>query len=269
MKKISKKYIEENLGGYLSGKIPIPIPVQEIMDLTLKTLGDGSVCLGRRVTIVFDKEKLKDFFSGLSEQQKKLLGKNLQFFKTYMEPLDFIAKEISGKSKNFFDNIPRSMLALHVIFSIIESLTDTGSKKDFVGYLKDNFDRIKTKMDIETLSKEGRLAHPSNNVRCAQFYKKYLTKKEQEELVRDYKSWEDNHSNKFKNIEDVIEDIYGSMRSGFTHNLGYDHLRRQDFIFKFDQNDNLSAHGSVSIDRFLALSWEAIFRYFGFKFGTD
>ncbi len=204
-----------------------------------------------------------------SEERETLIG-YLGFFQTYMEPLFIFTQERRGKSWAVRENVVRSNLALHVIFSIIENRAKGERSPDFTAYLKENFDRIKTKKDIDIIGEEHRKRFPKNAKRVALFYGKFLNAKEQEGIVNDYKNKEQSENGKkFNNIELVVDDIYGSMRSAFSHALGTKHLWKDNYRLFFESAEKggnlIAAYPELSIDRFLALSWLAVLRSFRYE----
>ena len=82
--------------------------------------------------------------------------------------------------------------------------------------------------------------------------------------MKDYKS---GGKKKFSTIEKVVDNIYGSMRSGFSHSLNYDHLWKDNYklhIEKAENRESIVALPELSIDRFLCISWVALLRSFGY-----
>jgi hypothetical protein len=259
------KSVEEKLKDILAGATHLPPTANEIVFQIRKTLCEEN-CL-RSPRLVFDEKSLGEMVNNLNADEREALIGYLSFFQVYMEPLFLFTQEGRGKSWAVRENVVRSNLALHVIFSIVEDRTKPEHSKDFTTYLKEHLDQIKTKNDIDALAAEHRERFPKNARRVMAFYGKFLNEGERAGIVNDYKNKQrSENGKKFDSIEAVVDDIYGSMRSAFSHSLGTEHLWKDNYRLFFESAEKggnlVAAYPELSVDRFLALSWLAVLRSF-------
>lgn len=237
----------------------------EIAEYTIETLDK---CL-QNPCPALNKNLLVSIIDALKQSDKTELCGYLIFFRTYMEPLLLFKQDGRGKSIGYYENIVRSTLALHVMFSIVENRTALSKTQSFISFLKENFKDIKTPEDISKFSKKHESLFPKNAARSKKFYSQWLTEKEKKDAIKHYRGMEQETGKKsFATIEEVIGDIYGAMRSGFSHSLGTQHLRKDPYILIWEDKEGKSplikVYPNLPIDWFLSLSWLAILRSFGY-----
>jgi hypothetical protein len=103
--------------------------------------------------------------------------------------------------------------------------------------------------------------------RLFKFYMDYLTDEEKKDLINSYAAIR-RYENKLKidSLKNVIDDIYIKVRSDFLHKAGLETMDNESTIFtlKDPKKPLFLVHRNFSACEFVVLTWEGIFRYFGY-----
>ena len=231
---------------------------QHIVDIQ-NALGKGNDCLGGSYYFDFSDTDIEKFLQEIKKEDKGKFNKSVCYYYIYMQSLSFLRKyklkDEDPPVKYLYYNV-WSNIALSIMFSTIEKLV-IKKPKPFIEFLKDNFQKIKKPQDIEILGREHKELNSSIVDYIYFFYKKNLSKKDQVSLEKCYC---DNCD-----LKKIIKNIlYGDVRSGFIHSASIKSLPKYEIGFTEKENGIFELSQELNTERFIYLSWKAIFKYFNY-----
>lgn len=232
---------------------------KEYVNQIQKSLGKGNNCLGGNYYFDFSDEELDEFLKNIiNSADRDKFNELVCNYYIYMESLSFLriyeVKEKDSIIKYFYYSV-WSNIAISIIFSLVEKIIPK-SKTSFVNFLKDNFERIKIPGDIEILSKEHKESNNSTVNYIFSFYSDNLSEKDKGVLEKCFKN---------KDFKKIIKDnLYGKMRSNLTHSLDIRSLPQHKVGFNNKENI-IELSNELNAERFIYLSWKAIFKYYGYS----
>lgn len=178
--------------------------------------------------LLFDSQQLKNLLRNLSTCNSECLRRAVTYFDFYSRNIECVRK----KDERVWSN-----LMLIICCSIIEGTT--GKKKE------KSFKKI-----------EG-------------FFNKYISNEDEKYLVKNWRQRDVDKGKckKFKNLNEVIKDIYRTYRCNFVHIMGMNYI--DPFGIEIDWNFSklkVKTHPTVNINRFIEMVLKGIFKKFGYKF---
>ncbi len=231
---------------------------QEYVNQIQRSLGKGNNCLGGNYYFDFSNEELDKFLQNMSSIDRNKFNELVCNYYVYMESLSFLRgykiKEGDSVVTYFYYNV-WSNIAISIIFSLIEK-TISKSQISFVNFLKNNFEKIKTPSDIDALSKEHKKLNYSIADYIFSFYSNNLSENDRGILKKCFKSRD------FKKI--IKDNLYGKMRSNLVHSLDIKSLPQYEVGFS-KKGDVFELSDELNAERFVYLSWKAVFKYFGYS----
>jgi hypothetical protein len=224
-----------------------------------KALGKGNNCLGGTYYFEFSDEKLEEFLKKMHKKDKDKFNKVICNYCIYMESLSFLRdykiKKDDSAIKYFYHNV-WSNIVLSIMFSIIETLIKRKTESPLI-YLEKNFDKLKTKRDIDKLYKKWANDNPSIVENIYSFYNDNLSKEDEKSLK--------NCFSKDFTLKKILKDkLYGETRSKFIHSLSIESLPQYEIGFN-KKEGIIELSNELNAERFIYLSWKAILKHFNYK----
>jgi hypothetical protein len=250
----------------------IPHTPEMVADSILLYLGKGNKCLnGWHFT--FTKVDLLPWLQGLVDDDLELITEALVFYSMHMEPIEPLINTGLRKSKTVPEIIASyawSKYAIVTTFSIVEGLMSKRENNkrprltDFIKQKMKGMQRPLTPIDIDKLSEEHQKTYPGSGERIKQFYLKNLPQGTIESIVREYRSWEASKKT-FHDFDEVLEDLYGPIRSGFVHQMGREALQLESIVGNYEAKGELRLYSNLSLQELICFTWRAILNSFGYS----
>jgi len=223
-----------------------------------KALGSGNNCLGGYYYFDFLDKELDEFLQNMSSVDRDNFNELVCNYYIYMESLSLLRsykiKPEDSIVKSFYYNA-WSNIALSIMFSLIERITLKSQQIPFVNFLKNNFKRIKTPEDIKTLSKEHKKLNNSIVDSIFSFYTDNLSERDKEKIEKCFNT----------DFRRIVKDIlYGKIRTNLVHSLNIESLPQNEAGFS-EEGNIIELSNELNTERFIYLSWKAIFKYFGYS----
>lgn len=224
-----------------------------------KALGKDNNCLRGTYYFDFSNKELEEFLEKLDKKDRDEFNKTICSYYIYMESLSFLrdyeVKKGDPIIKYAYHDI-WSNIVLSIMFSIIETLIERKTESPFI-YLEENFDRLKTKKDIDKLYKEWANDNPSIVENIYSFYDDNLSKEDKKSLKKCF-------PNDFTLKKIIKERLYGDTRSKFIHSLSIKSLPQHEVGFN-KKEGIIELSNELNAERFIYLSWKAILKHFNYK----
>ena len=139
---------------------------------------------------------------------------------------------------------------------ILQFLIERKTESPFI-YLEKNFDRLKTKKDIDKLYKKWANDNPSIVENIYSFYDDNLSKEDKKSLKKCF-------PNDFTLKKIIKERLYGDTRRKFIHSLSIKSLPQHEVGFN-KKEGIIELSNELNAERFIYLSWKAILKHFNYK----
>lgn len=224
-----------------------------------KALGKDNNCLGGKYYFDFSNEELEKFLKKLDKKDRDEFNKTICSYYIYMESLSFLRDYKTKKGDPIIKYVYHdvwSNIALSIMFSIIEKLIKRKTESPLI-YFEKNFDRLKTKNDIDELYEEWMKVNPSIIESIYSFYSDNLSKEDEKSLKKCF-------PNDFTLKKIIKERLYGDTRSKFIHSLSIKSLPQHEVGFN-KKGDVIELSNELNAERFIYLSWKAILKHFNYK----
>lgn len=224
-----------------------------------KALGKNNNCLGGNYYFDFSDEELKEFLQNMNSKNRDKFNRFVCNYYVYMESLSFLRSyEVTKKDspiKYLYYNV-WSNIAIFVIFSLVETIIPKSQTITFVKFLKNNFKDIKKEGDIDILSEKHKKLNNSIVGYIYSFYLKNLSEEDKKSIEKCFKN---------KNFQKIIKYyLYGEIRSGSAHSLNIKSLPQYETGLNIKGNV-IEVSNELNAEKFIYLSWKAIFKYFGYS----
>lgn len=230
-----------------------------------------SINISFKAKILFEENELLEFLTTIKHKDLCRLVEHIENYESFIFSIKNLLIKSEDPYTKFLQEKTWSLNATLTIISILESfLRDINLLKErpyIFEYIKNNFDEIKEKEDIDNLKENYHDAYHGSGKVIAIFLKDNLNKKEIKKIVNNYRFPDQkNIENKLKinKLENVINDLY-KIRSGFLHEMNRDELLNIDDFITITDNNLLEFLPYLSIKEITYYVWLAIFRYLGFK----
>jgi hypothetical protein len=262
---------------YIGGMAHTP---EVVADIFLETLGTGNKCL-EKWHFTFTKAELLPWLQTLTQDDLEILTEALIFFSLHMEPIVSLIDK--GLKKSY---TPQEIFAAHAwskyatitIFSVVEGLISrkggVASKPRLIDFLKSKLAKLKTSptaKELDGFETEYQSLYPGSQKRIKDFYASNLPASTIAGIVSSYRSWEAPKKT-FDDLDDVLEDLYGPIRSGFVHQMGREALQIEPIIGNLvpeAEGGGIKFYDNLTPQEFICMTWRAILTSFGYVTNTS